>query len=106
MKAISPLVIRDIHRWSGLLLLPFLLTKILSGYNATGRVSIFAPEIAYRIHSGIWADLGVLFLLCVHAAYAFLRLFLPKMKNKGNALFIASGTALVIFLVTVFFLYR
>ena len=98
--------IRFLHRSSGLCLFPVLVLKIVSGFSITGSLNWFSTSRAVSIHLAEWIDVPLVLFIAIHAANGILKIRLGKgITHKTRALLIANGVALILFLVTVLFVF-
>ena len=75
-------LVRFMHRLSGLLLIPLMLIKLLSGYGLVNKVTLFDYSAASKMHLSRWLDIPLLLFVIFHASFGVLRVLLPKIKNK------------------------
>lgn len=95
--ATSVQIIRQVHRWSGLMLILFAGMKMLSGLRLAGAVSFPWEAAAQWMHFSRWVDVPFLLLFTVHAAYGILRMRMAALRNKVRAFVVASAAALALF---------
>lgn len=93
----SVLIVRHIHRWSGLLLILFAGMKMVSGLRLAGAAPFPGEAAAQWMHFSRWVDVPFLLLFTVHASYGLLRMRMASVRNKVRAFTAASASALVVF---------
>jgi succinate dehydrogenase/fumarate reductase cytochrome b subunit len=97
--------IRSAHRLTGLLLIPLLGLKLLTGFNMVGKFELLAYENAAGIHLGAYVDIPLLFCFFFHGALGILRLMWPRLKKKMSGFIISITAATLLFLIALTFLY-
>ncbi|MDM7925199.1 MAG: hypothetical protein QUS35_04185 [bacterium] len=93
----SVLIVRHVHRWSGLLLILFAGVKMVSGLRLAGAAPFPGEAAARWMHFSRWVDVPFFLLFSVHAAYGLLRMRMASVRNKVRAFAAASAAALAVF---------
>lgn len=96
---------RFMHRLSGLLLIPLILLKILSGYGLVDKIPFFQYATAVKYHVAQLIDIPLLLFFLMHGAFGVLRIILPKLKNKTRSIVITFLIAFLFFALAIAFLY-
>ncbi len=97
--------ISKFHRYSGLLLILLVGSKILSGFMMTGKIGSSA-ENGYLLHFANWVDIPLIFFFILHSFYGLVKIFIKPQKRNHKGVFIfVNIVALIIFLVAILFIY-
>jgi hypothetical protein len=107
MKETTPVtVVRYAHRWSGLLLIALVGTKIVSGLRLAGATAFPAESTAQWMHFSRWIDAPLLFLFVFHSAYGIFKVLMARgIRNKVRVFAAVNLIALAVFAFFVRFLY-
>jgi succinate dehydrogenase/fumarate reductase cytochrome b subunit len=107
MKETTPaIVIRHFHRWSGLLLILLVSTKLLSGFRLVGAIPFPGETAANRLHFSPWVDIPLVFCFVFHSTYGILKVLMARgLQKKVRAFVIANAVALAIFASCVLFVF-
>jgi len=98
-------IVRTAHRLTGLLLIPLVLLKLLTGFNMVGKLDLLIYEKASSIHLGAYIDIPLLFCFIFHGSLGILRMLLPGLKHKERGIFISLGMAALLSVSALVFLY-
>jgi len=106
MKQTTPVqIVRNFHRWSGILLIFLVGIKILTGFNAAGNISLLSVSLAYQLHYAVLIDVSLLFFFISHAVYGLFKMVSGKSANKIKLFWLMTAAIFVLFIFAVVFIY-
>ncbi len=98
--------VRTWHKYSGLLLILLVGTKLFTGFESRGKFGLLPAAQAIRWHTPLFLDLSLTFLFLFHASYGIFKIFLVRgIAKQGRAFVLANLVPVIIFLLVSIFVY-
>ncbi|NQT25437.1 hypothetical protein HQ585_08780 [candidate division KSB1 bacterium] len=99
------IIIRTVHKWTGLSLILLIGAKLLSGFAMAGAIEFVGDRAAAMLHFSKWVDAPLIAAFSFHALYGILRAFWTKIKHKDITFIITSIIAVIVTILGLLIIY-